>query len=100
MARSETETVITWTADDDRATVYSLMPKVRRWCERAGGEEIREGTFLVPVGAISIRKPAPKRQKLTGAELEAARARARRARLAKTLSSGARSEERTGSDLG
>lgn len=65
---SETETVITWTADDDRATVYSLMPRIWRQCIQAGGEEIRldEGirdgkkagrTFLVPVKLVKIRKP-------------------------------------------
>jgi hypothetical protein len=78
---SEIETVITWSADEDRATVYSLMPKVWRWCERAGGEEIRldEGirdgrkaarTFLVPVQCIRIR-PKQKRGPLSQAHLEA-----------------------------
>jgi hypothetical protein len=83
MARGEVETVITWTADDDKATVYSLMPKVWRWCERAGGEEIRlddgicDGktvarTFLVPVECVRVRK---KRPKLSAEAAEASRTR-------------------------
>lgn len=81
---SEHETIITWTGDDDRATVYSLMPRIWRQCIAAGGEEtrleegIREGrkvarTFLVPVKAIGIRKA----RQLTGKSLEAARERGR-----------------------
>ena len=66
--REEAETVITWTAADRKATVYSLVPRVWRMCERAGAEEIefdrgtRRGkkvarTFLVDPGCIVIRKP-------------------------------------------
>ncbi len=83
--RSESETIITWTADDERATVYSLMPRIWRQCIDAGGEEIRlkEGfrdgkkearTFLVPIKAVRIRKA----RLLTGPALEAARTRGRR----------------------
>jgi hypothetical protein len=75
---SEIETVITWTADDDQATVYSLMPKIWRWCEQVGGTEIRkdegirEGvkkarTFLVDADCIRIRP----RRKPTQAQLDA-----------------------------
>lgn len=66
--REEIETVITWTAADDRATVYSMMKRVWKWCEKAGGEEIDTGcgtrdgvkvgrTFLVPVKLVRIRRP-------------------------------------------
>lgn len=63
-ARSELETVIVWTADTKRATVYSLMPRVWRRCERAGGELIRtthrdgrvaSKEYLLPVESIIIR---------------------------------------------
>lgn len=68
MAKSEMETVIVWTSDDERATVTSLMPRIWRMCIAAGGEEIRkeEGVrdgnklvrwFLVPIKSIRIRKP-------------------------------------------
>lgn len=67
MSKSETETIITWTAEDEEATVYSLMPKVWRWCQSAGGREIEIGggirqgkkvarTYLVPVSAIRVRR--------------------------------------------
>jgi hypothetical protein len=83
-SREETDTVITWTADDDKATVYSMMPKVWRWCQKVGGIEIRleEGirngkkearTFLVDPLCIRIRpkrRPSPKQL----AALDAARA--------------------------
>lgn len=66
--KAETETVIVWTAEDEKAEVYSLMPRIWRACERAGGEEIetrrgiRDGrveakTYLVPASAVKIRKP-------------------------------------------
>ncbi len=29
-SREETETVMTWTAADEKATVYTLMPKIAR----------------------------------------------------------------------
>lgn len=65
--KAETETTITWNLDDERATVYSLMPRIWRLCMNAGGEEInldhgvRDGkkaarTFLVDVGTIKIRR--------------------------------------------
>jgi hypothetical protein len=64
-SREETETVITWTSDDEKATVYSLHPRVWRMCERAGGEQIRrdEGiragkkqarTYFVDIDLIRI----------------------------------------------
>ena len=86
-SREETETVITWTADGEKATVYTLMPKIARLCRRAGAEEIRqeEGvrdgkkeawTFLVDPACISIRP----RRKLTEAQRAASAERARRLR--------------------
>lgn len=82
--RSEIETVITWTADDERATVYSLMPRVWRMCIQAGGEEIekesgiRDGkkaarTYLVPIKSVKIRK----RHLMSEEALERARTRGR-----------------------
>ncbi len=79
-SHDETETVITWTAADERATVYTLMPRVARLCQHAGGEEIRkeEGiragkkeawTFLVDPACIVIRP----RRKPSAAQIEAAR---------------------------
>lgn len=75
--KREVETTIVWTAEDERAEVYSLMPRIWRMCQAAGGEEIkldqgiRDGkkvarTFLVPIKAIRIRK----RRTLTREELE------------------------------
>jgi hypothetical protein len=66
--REETETTVTWTSADQKATVYSMHPRIWRMCERAGGTEIlagdgiREGkkvarTFLVDSEFIVIRKP-------------------------------------------
>src|SRR5262249_34103719 len=80
-SREETETVISWTAADEQATVYRLMPRIVRLCRRAGGEEIRqeEGvrdgrkeawTFLVDPACISIRP----RRKATEAQREAGKA--------------------------
>lgn len=65
--KSEVETVICWSADDDRAEVYSLMPRIWRQCIAAGAEQIklkegiRDGkqvarTYLVPVKSVRIRK--------------------------------------------
>lgn len=65
--KSEQETVISWSADDRSAEVYSLMPRIWKQCLAAGGEEIkkeqgiRDGkkvarTFLVPIRSIGIRK--------------------------------------------
>jgi hypothetical protein len=82
--KAETETVIQWSLEDDRATVYSLIPRIWKQCIEAGGEEIRldEGirdgvkevrTFLVPVHTVQIRKP----RQLTGPGLERAQERAR-----------------------
>ena len=73
--REEIESVITWTAADEKASVYSLMPRIWKQCIRAGGVEInheqgiREGrkvgrTFLVDPDCFGIR---PKR-KLSPAE--------------------------------
>lgn len=62
--RHETETTITWTMADEKATVFSMMPKVWKACERAGGElprvSRRDGRIIskeyaVEVGAIRIR---------------------------------------------
>lgn len=96
--KSETETTIVWTADDERATVYSLMPRIWKQCISAGGEEIdkdhgiRDGkkvarTFLVPVMAVRIRK----RRQMTGQQLEASRARGR-ALAASKMGLGAKEE--------
>lgn len=82
----ETETVITWTAADEKATVHSLMPKVWRQCIRAGGVQIdheqgvRDGrkaarTFLVDPECIVIRRPA--KRNLTPLQRETLRERAR-----------------------
>lgn len=82
--KSEVETVITWTADDERAQVYSLMPRIWRMCINAGGEEIekergiRDGTkaartFLVPIKAVKIRKA----RLMSGEAAERARSRGR-----------------------
>ena len=83
----ETETVITWTAADAKATVYTLMPKVARLCRRARAEEIRKNegmrngrkeawTFVLDPACFSIRP----RRKASPAQLEAARMAARVAR--------------------
>jgi len=82
--KSEVETVITWTAGDERAQVYSLMPRIWRMCINAGGEEIekergvRDGhkaarTYLVPIKAVRIRKA----RLMSGQALERARSRGR-----------------------
>ncbi|MGH7818693.1 MAG: hypothetical protein ACREQ9_02880, partial [Candidatus Binatia bacterium] len=74
-SRSETETIITWTAEDERAVVYSLMPRIWRWCERAGGDLLRTGSregkiawkeYAVDIRAIRIR--APKRRAMSDEE--------------------------------
>jgi hypothetical protein len=91
MTNTERETVITWTAEDDKATVYSLMPKIWRWCERVGGVEInheqgiRKGvkearTFLVDIGCIFIRP----RRKVSPEQAKAASARLHEAKRAKS----------------
>lgn len=65
--KPEMETIIAWTGVDERASVYSLMPRIWRQCLAAGGQEIniqegiRDGrvearTFLVPIRAIAIKK--------------------------------------------
>jgi hypothetical protein len=79
-SKAETETVIQWGLEDDRATVYSLIPRIWKQCIEAGGEEIRleEGirdgvkevrTFLVPIDSIRIKK----RRQLSEPELERTR---------------------------
>lgn len=84
MSKDENETTIVWTANDERATVCSLMPRIWRQCIAAGGEEVdlssgvRNGqklvrTFLVPVKSIRIRK----QRELTGEALEKMRLRGR-----------------------
>lgn len=83
--KPETETTITWTAEDERAEVYSLMPRIWRACIAAGGEEIKQDqgirngrkvarTFLVPIRAIRIRK----QRKLSEKELRQRREQGRR----------------------
>lgn len=82
--KDETETIVTWTANDERATVYSLMPRIWRQCLQAGGEEInlsegiRNGkklarTFLVPAKAVKIRKA----RSMTPAQVKASQERGR-----------------------
>lgn len=83
--RPEQETVITWTSADEKATVYSLHPRIWRACEKAGGVEInllegiRDGekvarTYLVDPRCIVIRK----RRSLSAEQLEVARERGRK----------------------
>lgn len=74
-SRGEVETVINWTGEDERAVVYSLMPRIWRLCERAEGELLRTGSregkvawkeYAVDIAAIRIR--APKRRKVSEEE--------------------------------
>lgn len=91
MLREENETIINWTAADQKATVYSTMPKIWRWCEKIGGEQIRlnegirEGkkvarTYRVDPGCIRLRP----RRTLSPEQREARRASLQRANEAKS----------------